>query len=103
MVKLDFETLPTVPEDPLRPVQTVHWIPPPPPGAPTGRLLDAGCAADAEGEVARPTESPIMGANSEVATMLRHFFFVCNRRTFGLRGCIAAVVPTDQFSGVAGG
>ena len=98
-MKLDLETLPTVPEDPPAAGPDRALDPPPP----AGRLLDEGCAADAAGEVARPTESQNMEANSAVVTMLRHFFFVSDRRTFGLRGCLAAVFPADQFAGVACG
>src|ERR1019366_10722415 len=61
-----------------------------------GRAPDAGCAADAAGDVASPTESPIIGATRAAPRMLRHFLLVSNRRTFGLRTCVAVVADVDQ-------
>jgi hypothetical protein len=53
MVKLDLDTLPTVPDDPPAAGPDRALDPPPPgPGAPAGRLPDTGCAAEADGDVA---------------------------------------------------
>ena len=64
MVKPDLDTLPTVPEDPPAAGPDRALDPAPPSGAPPEWLLGAGCAAEAEGEVARPTESPAAGGSS---------------------------------------
>jgi hypothetical protein len=60
-VKLDVDTLPTVPDDP--------------PAAGPDRALDPdpSCAADAEGDMARPTESPITGHITAAATIRPNF------------------------------
>ena len=102
MVKPDLETLPTVPDDPPAAGPDRALDPSPTPGVPAERLLDAYCVADAEGDSRSPTESPIIGTKSAVATMLRPFFFVSNRRTLGLRACVAVVTGADQSGRGAG-
>ena len=95
-MKPDFDTLVTVPDDP--PAAGADRACDPPPAAPGAAAwaLEAGCAADAAGDARKPTESPIVGAKSAAATMLRHFLFVSTRRTFGLRSCGAVITPADQ-------
>jgi hypothetical protein len=84
MVKPDLDTLVTEPEEPPAAGPDRALDPPPAdPGGPAAWALDAGCVADAAGDVARPTESATMGASIAAATMRRHFFFVSTRRTFG--------------------
>ena len=50
----------------------------------------------------RPTESPIRGANIALATILRHFLLVGNRRTFGLHSCLGVVTEVDDSGANAG-
>jgi hypothetical protein len=93
-VKLDLETLPTVPDAPPAAGPDRALDPPPAgPGTPAGRLPDAGGAADAEGDVARPTESPITGDITAVAKS--------KCRTFRRRGLLAMV--TEAGEGVCDG
>jgi hypothetical protein len=78
-VKLDVDTLATVPVDP--------------PAAGPERALDAppewgpaaGVAADAEGDAARPTESPITGTITAAAMIRPAFVFRSNRRDLDSR------------------
>jgi len=83
-VKLDLDTLPTVPDDP--------------PAAGPDRALDPApsFAADAEVDVARPMESPITGHITAAATIRPIFLLDCNRRTLGL-----PELPATDGSGVA--
>src|SRR5271154_772636 len=97
MVKPDFDTLVTVPEDPPAAGPDRALDPPPAdPGGSAAWTPEVGCAADADGDVGRPTESPIMGAEKAAATMLRIFFFVSTRRAFGVRSCLGEVTEVDQ-------
>jgi hypothetical protein len=89
MVKLDLDTVPTVPEAPPAAGPDRAFDPPPAgPGAPAGRLPDTGGAADAEGDVARPTESPMTGDITAVANS--------KRRTFRRRGLLAMVTEAGS-------
>jgi hypothetical protein len=88
MVKLDLDTVPTVPDAPPAAGPDRALDPPPPgPGAPAGRLPGTGGAVEAEEDVARPTESPITGDITAVASS--------NRRTIRRRGRLSAVTEAD--------
>jgi hypothetical protein len=81
MVKLDVDTLATVPTDPpaAGPDRALDAPPALGPAAAPG----AGCAAEAEGDVASPTESPIIGTITAAAMSRRAFVFLSNRRPLG--------------------
>ena len=96
MMNPDLDTLVTVPDDPPAAGPDRVLDPPPDPSAPGVWALEVGCAADAAGDARKPTESPTMGAKNAAATMLRHFFFVSTRRTFGLRSCWAFVIAAER-------
>jgi hypothetical protein len=103
-VKLDLDTLPTVPDAPPAAGPDRAFDPPPPDrGPPAGRLPDASCPADAEGEVAKPTDSPITGTMTAAATIRPPFVFHNNRRTFCRRPGLAAVTRADESSAPADG
>jgi len=96
-MKLDLDTVPTVPDDPPAAGPDRALDPPPAlPVAPAEWLLDAGCVADAEGDEARPTESPITGLITAAAKSNRPFRFDSNRRTRRSRACLATVTADDQ-------
>jgi hypothetical protein len=102
-VKLDLDTLPTVPDDPPAAGPDRAFDPPPPErGPPAGPLPDASCPADAEGDVARPTESPITGTITAAAMIRPIFRFHSNRRTRGRRACVAAVTTDESCEGAGG-
>ena len=97
-VKLDLDTLPTVPVDPPAAGPDRAFDPPPPErGPPAGRAPEASCPADAEGEVARPTESPITGTMTAAAMIRPPFRFHSIRRTRGRRP--GGAVDTDADAG----
>jgi hypothetical protein len=110
-VKLDVDTLPTVPAAPPEAGPDRALDPPPPDaGPPAEPLPDTGCAAVleedvavAEGDVARPTESPITPHSTAAATIHRLFLFDTNRRTRGQRASFAIVTETDPSGEDAGG
>jgi hypothetical protein len=98
IVKLDLDTLATVPDAPL-------W-------AGADRALDApvpaalaatSSAAVAEGDVARLTGSPIAAHISAAAAIRPLLLFSSNRRTFGRRACLAIGTEADQSGEKAGG
>ena len=66
-----------------------------PPGP---ELLDV-----AEGDVARPTESPTTAHVSAAATTHPLLLFDSNRRTLGQRACLAIVTEADESGEDAGG
>jgi hypothetical protein len=70
-VKLDFETMPTVPDAPPAAGPDRALDPPPDAAPPLDVLLDASCAADAGEDAARPTVSPSTGPITAVATIRR--------------------------------
>jgi len=89
MVKLDLDTLPTVPDDP--PAAGPDRALDPPPAELrllAGLLANTGCVADAAGEVAKPTESPITG---DIAAATNS-----NRRILR-RGCLEMVTETNPL------
>jgi hypothetical protein len=103
-VKLDLDTLPTVPDDPPAAGPDRAFDPPPPErGPPAGPAPEASCPADAEVEVARPTDSPITGTMMAAATIRPPFVFHNNRRTLGRRPGVAAVTRADESSEPADG
>jgi hypothetical protein len=105
-VKLDVDTLPTVPDAPPE-AGPDRALDPPPPAAP---LLGPGCpdvaegdVAVAEGDVAQPAESPITAHISAAATIHPLFLFDSKRRTLGRRACLAMVAEADECGEDAGG
>ena len=106
MVKLDVDTLPTVPDDPPA-AGPDRALDPPPPAA---RLPDAmfpvvaeGDVAGAEGDVAQPAVSPITAHISAAASIRPLFLFESNRRTLGRRACLARGTEADESGESAGG
>jgi hypothetical protein len=76
MVKLDLDTLPTLPAAPPEAGPDRALDPPPPDrGPPAAGLPDRTVAADAEGDGARPTDSPITGSATAAARIDRLFLF----------------------------
>jgi hypothetical protein len=103
MVKPDLDTLLTAPDDPLRLGQTERWI--------RCRRIREGPRSGLWARVALlmlwGTQGSLRkarswGANIAAATVLRHFFFVSNRRAFGLRCCFAVVAKVGQTGADAG-
>ena len=116
-MKLDVDTLPTVPDAPPEAGPDRALDPPPPnSGPPAGPLPGTRCPAVAEegvafaeeevavaqGAVARPTESPITEHTSAAATIHLLLLFDSNRRTLGQRDCLAMVTESDQSGEDAG-
>jgi len=103
-VKLDVDTLSTVPDAP--------------PAAGPDRALDPegdvtvaeadvtvaeGDVTVAEGEVAQPSESPITAHISAAAAIRPLLLFDSNRRTLGRRAWLAMVTEADESGEDAGG
>ena len=86
------------------PVQTERWTAPPAdPPPPATPLADTGCAAGAEPDVARPTESPITAhIAAAAATIHRRLLFASHRRTRGRRACLPMGAEADQSGEEAG-
>jgi hypothetical protein len=123
MVKPDVDRLPTVPVVPpaagperaLDPPPPEAFDPPPldprpPPGRdpPAGPLPGTECPAVAEedvadGDVARPMESPITAHNSAAATIHPLILFVSNRHVLDQNACWAPVVAADGSGEDTGG
>jgi hypothetical protein len=59
-------------------------------------------AADAEVDVARPTDSPITGHITAAATIRPIFLLDSNRRTLGRRACLAEGTQAGEGAGGAG-
>jgi hypothetical protein len=114
-VKLDADTLLTLPDDPPAAGPDRALDPPPDPGPPATPLPGAPCPAVAEedvavvegdvavveGCVAEQPESPITADISAAATIHPLFLFDSNRRTLDRRACSAMVTEADRFSDVA--
>jgi hypothetical protein len=103
-VKLDVETLLTVPDAP--PAAGPDRALDPPPAAPLpgpGCPVAEGDVPVAEGDVAQPAESPITADVSAAATIHPLFLFDSNRRTLGGRACLAMVPEADESGEGAGG
>jgi hypothetical protein len=92
-VKLDLDMLATVPDDP--------------PAAGPDRALDPdpsfAADADADVDVARPTESPINGHITAAATIRPILLPDSNRRTLGGSAGLAVVTEGDRSVEGAGG
>jgi hypothetical protein len=102
-VKVDLETLATVPEDPPEAGADLALDPPPPnPGAAGTVLVATTCPADAERDVTRPTETPITAINSAVARIHDLLLFDSNRRSPGRRACGEADRALDVARGGGG-
>jgi hypothetical protein len=99
-VKLDLDTLLTVPDDPpaAGPDRAFDPLPLAPPAA---VLPDTGCAADAGADVASPMESPMTGAISAATAIRPTFLFENSRHTFCRRD--RSVDGFDWFAEKAGG
>lgn len=96
MVKPDLDTVATLPDAPPAAGPDRALEPPPADPCPPGVALpETGCAADAEEDVARPTESPITGAKTAAATIRPIFLFGSNRRTLGQPVCRAIATEAD--------
>jgi hypothetical protein len=119
-VKLDVDTLSTVPAAPPEAGPDRALDPPPPPAAPPGLGrpgVAEGDAAVAEGEVAgaegdvavaegdaaQPAESPITAAISAAAAIPPRLLFDSNRPTLGRRACSAMVAEADESVADGGG
>jgi hypothetical protein len=111
-VKLDEDTLLTVPTAPpaAGPDRALDPPPPPPPdrGPPAKPLGGAPCPAVVEGDVAAAEEdvaaqpeSPIT-AHSSAAAIHPLLLFDSNRRTLDRRACLAIVTEADQSGEDAG-
>jgi hypothetical protein len=93
-VKPDLDTLVTVPDDPPAAGPDRAFDP---------ALADAGCAADAAGAAASPSESPITGAITTTAAIRPIFLFESNRHTLCRRVRSAGVDGFERISENAGG
>ena len=98
IVKLDVDTLATVPDAPPW-AGADRALDPPVPEA----LAATSCAAVAEGDVARVTGSPIAAHISAAAAIRPVLLFASNRRTFGRRACLAVGTGADPFGEKVGG
>jgi hypothetical protein len=104
MVKLDVDTLPTVPDAPPAAGPDRALAPPPPdPRPPAEPLPGTGCPAVPEWGVAQPADSPITAHISAAATMHLLLLFGSDRRTLGRRACLAILTETDESGEDAGG
>jgi hypothetical protein len=112
-VKLDVDTLLTVPDAPPGAGPDRALDPPPPDPKPPAALLpgtgcpdvaeaDVAVAAVAEGDVAQPAESPITAHISAAATIHPLLLLDSNRRTLGRRAGLAMVTEADQSGEDAG-
>ena len=116
-MKLDVDTLPTVPDAPPEAGPDRALDPPPPnPGPPAEPLPGARCpavgegglavvevdVAVAQGAVARATQSPITEDVSAAPTIHLLLLFDRNRRTLGPPACLSTVTEADQSAEDAG-
>jgi hypothetical protein len=89
MVKLDVDTLPTVPDAPPEAGPDRALDPAPPdPGLAATPLLGTGAPAAVEGDVARTAESPI-AAHTSAAVTIQLIRFDSSRRTLSQRARLA--------------
>lgn len=110
-MKLDGDTLPTVPAAPPAAGPDRALDPVAPDRGPLTGLLpavgwpadDAGCAADTEGDAVRPTESPTTRQTTTAATIHTRFLFASTRRSVGRRACLVVVVCADKCGSDPGG
>jgi hypothetical protein len=91
MVKLDVDTLSTVPAAP--PAAGPDRALDPPPSA---VAEEEGDGVVAEGDGAQPAESPITAHISTAATIRPFRLFDSSRRTRGRRACLAMVTEADD-------
>jgi hypothetical protein len=106
MVKLDVDTLPTVPDAPPAAGPDRALDPAPPdPGPPATPLLAVaeGDVAVAEGDVVQPAESPITALVSAAATTHPLLLFDSDRRTLDGRACFTGVTQSGEEAGGRGG
>jgi hypothetical protein len=123
MVKLDVDTLSTLPIDPPSAGSDRAFDPPPPdpappgkppPGAPCPAVVEGAEAAVegavaseavavAEGDPARPTETPIPAHPRAAAAIQPRFLFDSNRRTPDRCACSAVPTEADMSGEDAGG
>jgi hypothetical protein len=98
IVKLDAETLSTVPDAPPVAGPDRALDAPPEPIAPTTLPAAAGVAVVVERDATRPTESPITAHTSAAATAIRRrLLFASNRRNVGRVGlAMGSVVVLDK-------
>jgi hypothetical protein len=101
MVKLDVDTLSTVPAAPPA-AGPDRALDPPLPGTGSPDVAE-GDVVVAEGEAAQPAESPITAHISAAATMHLLLLFGSDRRTLGRRACLAILTETDESGEDAGG
>ena len=104
MVKLDFDTLSTVPDAPPAAGPDRALDPPPPdPRPPAEPLLAACCATEAEADVARPTGTPITAHMAAAATTHRLLVFQSDLRILRRRDGLDVVLESGRAGGVASG
>ena len=107
-MKLDADTLSTVPDAPPEAAPDRALAPPLPgtgcPDVAAGDVVVAeGDMVVAEGDVAQPAENPITAHISAAATIHPLFLFDTNRRTPGRRACLAMVTEANESREDAGG
>jgi hypothetical protein len=103
-VKLDADTLSTVPDAPPEAAPDRALAPPLPgtgrPDVAEGDVVGAeGDAVVAEGDVAQPAENPITAHISAAARIPPVFLFDTNRRTPDRRACLDTVTEADESGG----
>jgi hypothetical protein len=112
IVKLDVDTLPTVPADPPAAAPDRALDPPPPAAPPPGPGRPAVAEGDAavaergvavgEGDEAQPAESPITAHISAAGAIHPLLLLDSNRRTLGRRTRLATATEADQSGEDAG-
>jgi hypothetical protein len=98
MVKLDVDTLSTVPAAPPAAGPDRALDPPPPAVA-----EEEGDGVVAEGDGAQPAESPITAHISTAATIHPFRLFDSSCRTRGRRACLAMITEADKSGEDTGG
>jgi hypothetical protein len=103
-VNFDVDTLPTVPEAPPEAGPDRALDPPPPnPGPLATPLPGAGFPDGAEGDKARPMDSPITAHISTAATIQPLIRFDSTRHITGRRACAAMAIGADGPEDAGGG
>lgn len=105
MVKLDVDTLATVPDaPPLAGPDRALDAPPPDPVTLATPVAGPGCAAVVEEVVTRPTESPITAAIAAAATTIhRLLLFPSTRHGLGRQTWLAVGTEADGGAAVGAG
>lgn len=103
-MKLDVDRVLTVPAAPPEagPDRALD-APPPNPCPPAALVLGGSLAAVADGDVARPKESPIAALTRAAAVIHRALLFASNRQTCRRPSCLAMGAEADQSGEEPGG